>query len=218
MKFKALICDLDGTLLDTVHSIAHFMNETLKAFGIEACRDEEYNYYAGNGAIELTRRTLRSKGISDDTLTGKVYTDYKNAYDNAPLYKTEIFTGISELIGALKKKGVLLGVISNKPHSAVVPIVKHFFGDVFDIVLGQSERFPLKPDGAVGVYAAETLGVLPSETVFIGDTGVDVEFARAFGAGLSVGVLWGFRDYKELSEAGADMIISKPDELLEVFR
>lgn len=217
MKFKALICDLDGTLLDTVHSIAHFMNETLKGFGIETCRDEEYNYYAGNGAIELTRRTLRSKGISDDDLMSRVYTAYKVAYDNDPLYKTEIFPGIVELIAALKEKGVLLGVISNKPHSAVLPIVKHFFGDAFDIVLGQSDSFPLKPDGAVGVYATEKLGVLPSETVFIGDTGVDVEFARAFGAGLSVGVLWGFRDYEELKTAGADMIIRDAKELLEVF-
>jgi phosphoglycolate phosphatase len=217
MKFKALICDLDGTLLDTVHSIAHFMNETLKSFGIEPCRDGEYNYYAGNGAIELTRRALKSKGISDDSLTARVYTAYKEAYDNDPLYKTEIFPGIAELIASLKKKGVLLGVISNKPHSAVLPIVKHFFGEVFDIILGQSDTFPLKPDAALGVYATEKLGVLPSETVFIGDTGVDIEFARAFGAGLSVGVLWGFRDYKELKEAGADMIISEAKELLEVF-
>ena len=214
---RALICDLDGTLLDTVHAIAHFMNRALTDFGIPTCRDEEFNYYAGDGARVLARRTLKSKGIVDEELSERLYQHYKLIYDQEPLYKTEVFPGIKETLARLKEKGILLGVISNKPHSAVVPIVKHFFGDTFDIILGQSDEFPLKPNPKIAHFAASSIGVLPSEVVYLGDTNVDIDFAHAFGAAVSVGVLWGFRDYDELHSAGADMIISEPSELLSVF-
>jgi phosphoglycolate phosphatase len=214
---KALICDLDGTLLDTVHSIAYYMNKTLSEFGIEPCRDEEYNYYAGDGARVLAKRTLASKGIYDENLALRVFERYKTVYDESPLYKTSVFNNVSEVLRALKEKGVKLAVVSNKPHSAAVPIVEHFFPGIFDLIRGQSEEFPLKPNKELGIFAAQALGLMPSETAYLGDTSVDIKFAKAYGAGLSVGVLWGFRDFKELSEAGAGKIISDARELLEVF-
>ncbi len=214
---KALICDLDGTILDTVGSIAHYMNTALSSFGIEPCREEEFNYYAGDGARVLAQRTLKSKGIEDGALAERLYETYKTMYDKAPLYKTGVFENVSEVLSALKEKGILLGVISNKPHSAAVPVTEHFFKDTFDLILGQSDSFPLKPSPEVGIHAARTLGISPSEIAYLGDTSVDISFAKAFGAGLSVGVLWGFRDYDELKEAGADMIISDMRQLLEVF-
>lgn len=215
--YKALICDLDGTLLDTVHSIAHYMNIALSELSLPPCRDEEFNYYAGDGARVLARRTLKSKGIEDEDLSMRLYERYKSIYDEAPLHKTSVFKGVLEVLTLLKQKGVRLAVVSNKPHSAAVPIVEHFFPGLFDIILGQSELYPLKPSAEMGALACKELGVLPSETVYLGDTSVDIDFAKAYGAGLSVGVLWGFRDYGELCSAGADMIISDMHSLTEVF-
>jgi phosphoglycolate phosphatase len=193
------------------------MNKALESFGISPCPDNDFNYFAGDGARVLTKRTLKSKGIEDEKLENELYISYKESYDKAPLYKTEVFKNVREVLFALKQKGVLLGVISNKPHSAAVPIVEHFFPGVFDVIQGQCEPFSLKPSAELGLYVSNKLGVLPSETVYLGDTNVDIAFAKAYGAALSVGVLWGFRGCEELKNAGADMIISDMSELLGVF-
>lgn len=214
---KALICDLDGTILDTISSIAYYMNDALSKLGYGSVRESDCNYFAGDGSRVLARRALNSLGVFDEEKISALHDLYKATYDTAPLCKTEVFPFVKETLLTLKERGVKLGVISNKPHSATVPIVKHFFGDIFDLVLGYSGEFPLKPAPDSAIYAARVMGITTDEIAYIGDTSTDIEFAKGFGAGKKIGVLWGFRDYGELRAAGADLIISNIEEVLTLF-
>lgn len=214
---KALFCDLDGTILDTIGSITYYLSETMTKYGYTPVTREECNYFAGDGSRVLLRRALASKGVTDEALAEVMHNDYKHSYDKAPLYLTEVFAGMRETLETLKARGILLGVISNKPHTATVPVVRHFFGDLFDVVLGASDAYPLKPDRAMADYATRELGITPAECAYLGDTRTDILFGKAMGAYKNIGVSWGFRPVSELEEYGADMIISSPSELLEVF-
>ncbi len=216
---KCCIFDLDGTILNTITTITYFVNKTLKSNGIYAVTEDECKYFAGNGAKLLITRALRSKGIEDADTIEKVLDEYNSSYDSEPLYLTAPFEGIQELISDLKDAGIKLAVLSNKPDSTVKSIVKHFFNDSFDVVLGGRDGVPLKPDPAVPREIINILGVSNGETAWIGDTGTDIETGKNLGAALNVGVLWGFRPRSELELAGADVIVSRADEMLkEIFK
>ena len=199
---KCCIFDLDGTILDTIVSITHFVNKTLNKYGIESVTVEECKYFAGNGARNLIKRALTSKGVTDEALTEKILADYVEAYDNDPLYLTTVFDGIDGLLSELRARGVKLAVLSNKPDSTVKSIVKDFFGDAFDVALGGREGVPLKPDPTAALDILSMLGFTPEETAWVGDTSTDIETAKNLKAALSVGVLWGFRKRDELEGAG----------------
>ncbi len=211
---KCCIFDLDGTILDTIVSITYFVNKTLNEYGIESVSVDECKYFAGNGARNLIKRALTSKGVMDEALTEKILTDYVEAYDNDPLYLTTVFEGIDGLLSELRLRGVKLAVLSNKPDSTVKSIVKDFFGDAFDVALGGREGVPLKPDPTAALDILNMLGFTPEETAWVGDTSTDIETAKNLKAALSVGVLWGFRKRDELEGAGADIIASSADEVL----
>ncbi len=211
---KCCIFDLDGTILDTIGSITHFVNKTFGEYGIDSVSVEECKYFAGNGARTLIKRALASKGVTDEALTEKILADYVLAYDKDPLYLTTVFEGIGELLSSLKARGVKLAVLSNKPDSTVKSIVKDFFGDVFDVVLGGREGVPLKPNPVAAIDMLNMLGFTPEETAWVGDTSTDIETAKNLKAALSVGVTWGFRKRDELEAAGADIIASSADEIL----
>ena len=211
---KCCIFDLDGTILDTIVSITYFVNKTLNEYGIESVSVDECKYFAGNGARNLIKRALTSKGVTDEALTEKILTDYVEAYDNDPLYLTTVFEGIDGLLSELRLRGVKLAVLSNKPDSTVKSIVKDFFGDAFDVALGGREGVPLKPDPTAALDILNMLGFTPEETAWVGDTSTDIETAKNLKAALSVGVLWGFRKRDELEGAGADIIASSADEVL----
>lgn len=215
--YKALICDLDGTILDTIHTIAYYLNRALSDLGLPTVKEEDCCYFAGDGAVNLMKRALKSNGITDEETVMKVHAHYMDIYNAEPLYKTGVFPNVIETFSRLRERGVKLAVISNKQHEAVVPVVEHFFPGVFDVILGNSKNFPLKPHKEIGVYAMEKLGVAPSEVVYLGDTSTDMIFGKAINAGKNVGVLWGFRDYDELLENGADLIIDEVRALLELF-
>ena len=210
---KCCIFDLDGTLLDTINSIAYYVNKTFQNHGIGTVTAEECNYFAGNGAKTLVKRALESKNSYDENTFPSLLSEYKSAYDANPTHLTEVFSGIRELIISLKEAGLKLVVLSNKPDFATKSIVKHFFGDIFDIVLGGIDGIPLKPEPKAALDVISGFGILPSETAFIGDTATDIETGKNMGAGLSIGVRWGFRPESELLGAGADVIVSKAEEI-----
>ena len=213
---KCCIFDLDGTLLDTIGTITYFVNYALENYGFSKTTEEECKYFAGDGARTLIRRALDSKGAAlSDGEFEEILEFYRNAYDENPLYLTEVFSGIKQLLSDLKCAGVKLAVLSNKPDSAVRPIVEGFFPSTFDLVRGARDGFALKPSAASALKIADELSVCPSECAFIGDTGVDIETGKNLGAKITFGVLWGFRPKKELSDFGADRIVSEPKEILE---
>lgn len=212
---KCCIFDLDGTILNTITSITYFVNKTLQKYGIDTITEDECKYFAGNGARNLIIRALKSKGISDSATVETVLSDYNATYDADPLYLTEAFTGIKELLAALSERGIRLAVLSNKPDSTVKSIVESFFPGTFHEVRGGIEGVPLKPNPAIPLDILRGFGISPENTAWIGDTSTDIETGNNLGARLNIGVLWGFRLRDELERAGAHVIVSRPEQILE---
>ena len=141
---------------------------------------------------------------------------YDALYEADPLYETAPYDGVLDLLDTLKEKGFTLAVLSNKPDNVTQDVVRLFFGDRFDIIAGQKKGVSPKPDPA-GVYLIpDDLKMTADESYFIGDTYVDITTGKNAGIE-SIGVLWGFRDRDELEGAGADHIVSKAEEILEII-
>ncbi len=211
MQHKAVIFDLDGTLLDTLETLSYYGNMTLERLGLAPYEKDAYRYMIGNGAKVLIQRMLA--GREADALFDKAYKMYIDAYNNDTLFKTEIYPGIPELLAELREKGVKIAVLSNKPHEATVPIIKSFFGaDTFGEIRGAMEGVPIKPDPTAALDIAQELGCTPAECLYVGDTAVDMETGKRAGF-YTVGILWGFRDRAELTAGGADCIVETASEI-----
>ena len=216
--YKGIIFDLDGTLLDTIETIAFYGNKALEKYGFEAIETDKYKYFVGDGAVQLIQRMLAFHGSHDEKTFKKVFDEYNALYNSDTFYKTTVYDGINELLKNAKGKGIKLAVLSNKPHEATIDVIKRFFGEnTFDFFYGARAGIPLKPDPTSAIMLAEELEIEKEEIVYVGDTSVDMKTGN--GAGFySVGVLWGFRDKKELEGSGADLIISHPSEILKLFK
>ncbi len=211
---KLFIFDLDGTILDTVHTIAYYVNDALSHFGFPENETDAYKYFAGNGVAHLVHRALDAHNLDTEENFNKVFPYYMENYNKNTLYKTEHFPNMPETLKALKEKGIKIAVVSNKPDSTVQPLLPHFFEDgLFDIAFGARENVPLKPDPAAVNEVIRLCGVEKQDVVYVGDTGTDMQTGKNAGL-FTVGVLWGFRDEAELKENGANVTIEKPEELL----
>ena len=211
---KAVIFDLDGTLADTIASITYCGNLALSRFGLPSFGEEDYKYFVGDGAAMLIRRALLAAGDERLEHFDEVYETYLEIFAKDCMYQVKPYEGICALLEELKRLSVRIAVLSNKPDRDSLRVVEALFGKgYFDFVQGQREDIPRKPDPA-GVYRIMEAFVLPAgDFLYVGDSGVDMKTGRAAGI-FTVGVLWGFRDRKELVENGADAVISKPLELL----
>lgn len=217
MKKRAVIFDLDGTVADTLESIAYSANMTLEALGLKKRPVEEYNYYAGDGADVLVKRALKVACGSDERaqeLFPDARAKYKEVFEKYCMYHVKPFDGIIEMLDGLKAQGIKIGVLSNKPHERTVVVVNELFGEsYFDLVCGQREGIPKKPDPSGARIMLKDFGVEPEECLYVGDTNVDMQTGKNTGM-FTVGVLWGFRDREELENNKADAIIAHPLELL----
>ncbi len=216
MKYKGMVFDLDGTLADTLESIGVAGNKALEACGLREQPIENYRYFAGDGAKVLIRRILAAAGDEEGLWFEKAYTEYKLIFQKDCTYKVKLYDGIWEMLQEVKKKGIKIAVVSNKPHEQAVDVVEKLFGaGFFDMVAGQREGIARKPDPVGALEAARQFGLRPEECMYIGDTNVDMETGRRAGM-FTVGVLWGFRNREELETNHADYIIAQPKELLEL--
>lgn len=213
---KCFVFDLDGTLLDTLKTINYYLSKTLTDNGFLAVSEEACRDFVGDGSKILLARALRAQGEADAERAYEMCREYISAYNAAPYYLTQPYDGIPELLAALKAREMSLAILSNKPHSSVLPIVEHFFPGLFDIVQGAQDGLALKPSPELLFKIAEELSVSPKECVFIGDSGVDMLTAKNAGA-FAVGVLWGFRSERELREEGADVLVSRADEISKIY-
>ena len=208
---RAVIFDLDGTLTNTLQDIAEAMNTALRHLGLPERETDEYRYLVGNGAAVLARRAAGDR----PELAEELHRLYQRQYETHSRVHTRPYPGIPELLKTLSEAGIAICVLSNKPHPDTVSVVSYYFPEIsFTRVLGQTDRFPVKPDPAGALWIAEELGLRPEEIAYLGDTKVDMECARRAGMH-PVGVLWGFRDARELTENGAELLLSAPGELLE---
>lgn len=212
---KACVFDLDGTLADTVDSMAYAANEILKQLHLGTLPTENFKYYCGEGADMLVRRVLKAAGDLELHYYETMRKLYREKFNANPMYRVQHYPGMPETVSELKRMGIRLAICTNKPDEAAQKVVHTMFGDEFDLVLGQKEGLKRKPDPEGPLRIAETFGVKPEECLYIGDTGTDMKTGKAAGM-YTAGVLWGFRDEKELLENGADVLVESPEDLLEI--
>lgn len=195
---KAVLFDLDGTLLDTLDDIAARVNEMLRRFSYPEISREEVQEYIGDGAVRLVERALPRGADNLD----ECFAFFKEHFVHSDNALTKPFAGEKEALNSLRARGLKLGIVTNKTQGATERLVAKFFPDTFDFVGGDSGNFPCKPDPTLALFAALSLRVSPAECLFVGDGETDV--LTALRAGMhGVSCLWGYRTREQLIRAGA---------------
>ena len=213
MSFRAVLFDLDGTLLDTVADLADATNAALGQMGFAGHPVEAYKRMIGDGMEMLARRVLPAEQC-DAAAVARCAALVKQEYASCWSRKTRPFAGIPELLDALAARGLPTAVLSNKPEEFTQLCVARLLGRWrFAAVLGQSPRLPKKPDPAGARQIAARLGQPPGEIVYLGDTDTDMQTAVAAGM-FPAGALWGYRDREELLAHGAKALLQQPPDLL----
>ena len=216
MSKKLVIFDLDGTLLNTIGDLAACCNHMLRQRGLEEHSYEEYCHFVGHGVTRLVERALPESLRTTDYIAAarKDFVEYY--YDNIDNY-TVAYDGVHELLQRCVDAGATLAVASNKFHSGTNRLIERFFGDIeFAAIYGNRDGFPLKPDRAIIDLIMEQCGATADNTYMVGDSGIDIQTARAAGVH-AIGVSWGFRDRQELVESGAEYIADNTEELFDAI-
>lgn len=212
---KTCIFDLDGTLTDTLESITYSVQETLKEMELTPITKEQCRSFVGNGARVLIEKSLDAGGDKNATRIEEGMRIYGRIFDENCTYHVTPYEGITDLLKALKERGVKLAVLSNKPHQQTVKVVREIFGeDVFDCAWGQREGVKRKPDPEAIFQILETLGSSKEECLYVGDSEVDIKTGHHADV-KTIGVTWGFRTEEELKAAGAEVMVKAPLELLQ---
>ncbi len=210
---KLCIFDLDGTVLDTLGTISYYANGALEKHGVAPIEKEDYKHLVGTGSANLVRKMLTFRECYSDTLFEKVHRDYNSAYNADVAYGTTVYEGLREVLDRIKKHGIRMAIVSNKPDFATRTVVNRIFGEeYFDFVTGQKEGVPLKPDPFAVLSVMKDMNVHEAECIYVGDTSTDMKTGKNANL-FTVGVLWGFRERPELEENGADRIVASPSEL-----
>ncbi len=216
LTYEAVVFDLDGTLLNTLEDLASSVNRVLGARGFPEHPVDAYRYFVGSGTYSLVRAALPEEEPADSLVTSclaEFMTDYSENWK----VKTHLYDGIAELLDGLAKRSVRTAILSNKPHEFTLLCVREFMPQWdFEIILGQRDGVPRKPDPAGALEIADRLGLEPGQILFVGDSSVDMD--TAVNAGMfPVGVLWGFRGKDELIEHGAAATVENPAQLLDII-
>ena len=214
--YRNVIFDLDGTLLDTLKDLAEATNWVCARHGWPAHTLEEYKQFVGNGAPKLLERVVPPGTEITDELRRVTLREFTDRYNAHKEDKTTVYDGMPQALARLKGAGLTLAVLSNKPHEAAFPVVERYYPGVFTAVQGALADLPVKPDPTLLHKLMGELGATPSDTLFVGDSNVDIRTAKNGGL-TSCGVLWGFRTRQELEFEGADHIAETPAELAELI-
>lgn len=209
--YRTAIFDLDGTLLNTIEDLAAAGNWVCRRNGWPEHTQEAYKSMVGRGIGNMVR-AFSPEGSRSPLLLMNTIGQFSDYYSAHNMDKTAPYSGICQVLEQLRGAGVTLAVLSNKSDEFSRVIVEHYFPGTFQAVRGMIPGVPLKPD-PVGVRAMlELLGAAPEETIFIGDSDVDIQTGH--NAGLAAcGVTWGFRSRESLAAAGADALADTPEQL-----
>jgi phosphoglycolate phosphatase len=216
MRLRAIIFDLDGTLLDTLEDLADAMNSVLAEARLPTHPVSAYRTFVGDGIEMLVRRSLPFE-VPDEREFARFVELARRAYAERWSCKTQPYPGVPEMVRAFAAAGLRVSVLSNKPDDAVHAVVRTFLPEIgFEVVLGATPSRPRKPDPAAALEIAGRLGVAPAQIAFMGDSSVDMRTAVAAGM-FPIGVLWGFRTAEELIASGARLLVAAPGDLLPML-
>jgi len=211
---KGIIFDLDGTTIDTLNELYISINQTLKNYGYPTKTKDEVRLGVGRGFRKLVETVIPEK-LSEEKIA-EIGHDYQESYTQNYL-KSTVYPEMPELLRKLQDRGILLAVNSNKSDRFTKALIAKNYPDIrFTAVYGRREGVPLKPDPTTAKEIADLMGLKTEEVLYVGDS--DVDMRTGINAGMkTAGCLWGFRDRKTLTEAGADFILEKPENLLKLL-
>lgn len=212
--YKHVIFDLDGTLLNTIDDLADTGNHVCTLHGWPTHTVDAFKLMVGNGIPKLVER-FAPQGTSQEMLD-QAYQEFMDWYGVHKEDKTAPYAGMPEVAKALREAGVSIAVLSNKADVMAGPVVEHYYPGIFPVVQGALPGLPTKPDPTLLYKLMERLGATREDTLFVGDSNVDIRTAKNGGL-TGYGVLWGFRSREELEAAGADVIVSTPQELQDLI-
>jgi phosphoglycolate phosphatase len=211
LKYKAVVFDLDGTLVDSHEDLGDAMNGALEENGLQTHPYEKYKEMIGNGVQILAKRAV---GENRPELVGRVLESMRKRYSQNAFNKTKAYPGLESLVKELKEMGMKLAVLTNKDDAFAAKVVEYYYGKgVFTIIWGAEPGRAIKPDPAALRELLAKLGVKSQDAIFVGDSGVDMDVAVACGV-TAIGVTWGFRGREELIEHGAQRIVDNAQELI----
>jgi phosphoglycolate phosphatase len=213
MEFKAVLFDLDGTLLDTLGDLASSMNAVLTGRGLPPHEKEAYKQFVGDGMEMLVRRALPESHRAEQLVQACLLA-MRKGYSVRWRETTRPYEGIPELLDALGGRRLRMAIFSNKPDDFTREMAGALLTSWrFDAVVGARPEVPKKPDPTAALAIARDLAVPPARILYLGDSGTDMRTAVSAGM-FPVGALWGFRAAAELAANGARVLISRPMELL----
>ena len=216
MSYRAVLFDLDGTLLDTLEDIADSANRVLASRGFPTRPLAVHKAAVGDGARKLMERVLPEVNRNPETIQD-CFTAFRKDYGDHWNVKTRPYPGVTSMLDALEARGLKLAVLSNKPaeftHKCVQGILSKW---IFDPVIGAEEGRPNKPDPSGAFEVVRKLNISAQEFVYLGDSGVDMKTANAAGM-FAVGALWGFRSREELEQNGARVLLERPQDLISLL-
>lgn len=217
MPPRAVLFDLDGTLLDTLDDIGHSANQALREGGFPAHPIDAYREFIGDGVAVLFQRALPPASADDPGIVAKCVAAFARIYDAGWDVASRPYPGIADLLDALSGRAIPIAVLSNKPDVFTRKCVGRFLSAWrFASVIGQREGVARKPDPAGAFETAAAMGVDPADVLYLGDTSVDMTTAVRAGM-LAVGAAWGFRSVDELKAHGAAVIVSHPMEVHDLL-
>ena len=215
--FRAVLFDLDGTLLDTIEDIAFSLNSVLERHGYPTHTVDECRLLVGYGMQELVRSSLPEEAHAEPVLM-RMQAEMKQAYAEHWKDRSMAFDGIGRLLDAIGEMHLKRAILSNKPDGFTRLCADELLaGWSFDVVMGHHDGIAHKPDPQGALLIAGMLGVEPAQVLYVGDSGTDMKTAVAAGM-YPVGVLWGYRDEEELLADGAEAVVEKPEEIIEILR
>ena len=211
---RAVLFDLDGTLLDTLDDLADSMNAALERTGFPSHPVSSYRYFVGDGVDVVVRRVLPSSAYTP-SVHAQLREAMEDEYGRRWQAKSRPYEGIPALLDALQERTIPMVVLSNKPESFTVQAVAHLLPDWhFAIVRGARPNVPTKPDPTSALEMADEMHIAPRDFIYLGDTNTDMQTARAAGM-YALGATWGFRPGAELLDSGAQHLLETPQQLLD---
>lgn len=215
MRIKAIVFDLDGTLLNTLEDLAAATNWALRQHDMPVRSLDEVRQFVGNGVRRLIERAVPEG--TEAQLFEQTFADFKSYYVNHCQERTCLYDGIHEMLRALRDCGLRLAIVSNKLQAGVDELYERYFRDTVEVAVGERPGVPRKPAPDMVHLALRELGVSPEEAVYVGDS--DVDLLTATNSGLScISVLWGFRDRDFLLAHGATCLAKTPEDIVQLLK